>query len=70
MLKLKQIVISRTIWTLAFMILWNGWNATDTKCLNPHIVELVDGVLGLVAMYFRAKPIQVAPITPKVVFDK
>lgn len=59
MLSIGQILKSRTVWITLAGVLFNGWNATNHSALDPHVVGIIDGALGLAAMYFRIAPNQV-----------
>jgi hypothetical protein len=58
MLSVGQILRSRTVWMIVFTVLFNGWQSVNTGMLDPHIVQMINGTLGLLAVYFRVKPAQ------------
>jgi hypothetical protein len=54
---LKKILKSRTVWTVVVMFLING--LTGIRDLIPAVaLPFVDLVLGALAIYFRANPVQ------------
>lgn len=58
MLSWAQIFKSRTVWTLGLAALLNGWNSISGQVSDPHIVNVVNGVLALAALLFRISPVQ------------
>lgn len=43
---------SRQMWTLIFMFVFNGWSAISAS-VDPQIALVINGLLGILAMYFR-----------------
>lgn len=45
-------IYSRTIWTLVFMFVFNGWTAISGE-FDPNIALVVNAILAALAGYFR-----------------
>lgn len=55
--KIIMAVKSRTVWTVVAMVLVNG--ITSIQSMIPaQYLPIVNGVLGLLAVYFRINPQQ------------
>ena len=55
MRKLKVMLLSRTVWTVVVLFLINGF--TGIKSYIPaQWLPLVNGLLGILAIYFRVNP--------------
>ncbi len=57
MIKLKQTLKSRTFWTLVVLFLVNGITAIHGS-IPSSILPLVDGILGILTVYFHINPSQ------------
>jgi hypothetical protein len=57
MKQLLLILKSRTIWTLVFMFVFNGFAAISGQ-LDPQVVTLINVLLTTLAGYFKLTPSQ------------
>jgi len=57
MKKLKQILKSRTFWTIVALFIINGVSAIHSS-IPANLAPIVDGVLGILAVYFHINPSQ------------
>ena len=55
MKQLLLILKSRTIWTLVFMFVFNGFAAISGQ-LDPQVVTLINVLLTTLAGYFKLNP--------------
>lgn len=54
-IKIPKILKSRTVWTVVILFLINGVTAIR-EFFPPNLLPLVDGLLGIATIYFRANP--------------
>lgn len=54
---IQKALTSRTFYTLVFLFIFNGWNAIAGE-VNPQAAIVVNGLLSLVATYFKLNPSQ------------
>lgn len=57
MQKIQQILKSRTVWTLVALFIVNGVSGIHDS-IPVAFLPYVDGVLGLLSMYFHVNPSQ------------
>jgi hypothetical protein len=57
MKQLKTLLGSRTIWTLIFMFVFNGFAAISGQ-LDPQLVTIINALLTTLAGYFKLNPTQ------------
>lgn len=55
--KLLKLMKSRTFWTIVFMFVFNGYQAV-AGFFTPEVNVVVNGVLSLLATYFKISPSQ------------
>jgi len=55
--KIKQIFTSRTVWTLIVLFVVNGVSGIHDS-IPVSLLPFVDGILGLLAIYFKITPSQ------------
>ena len=55
--KIKQIFTSRTVWTLIVLFVVNGVSGIH-DLIPVSLLPFVDGILGVLAVYFKVKPSQ------------
>lgn len=58
MLTFKQIISSKTVWTLVLMAIYNGTTDILPLIHNPQVSKIVNDVLTLLAFIFRIAPKQ------------
>lgn len=56
-MKLSQVLKSRTVWTFIGLFIFNGLQAVQPM-IPQEYVGVINGILALLGIYFRAKPIQ------------
>jgi hypothetical protein len=54
---MMNILKSRTVWAVVLIFVTAGVNAI-TDFLSPGTLEIVQGVLGILAIYFRVNAVQ------------
>ena len=57
MAKLIKLFFSRTVWTIIVMVIINGIPSVESM-IPVSWLPYIDGVLGLLAIYFRINPKQ------------
>ena len=55
--RLKQAVTSRTVWTLVVLFVINGVAGVH-DLIPATLLPFVDGILGLLTVYFKVTPSQ------------
>jgi len=50
-----QFITSRTVWTIVFMLVFN---LIPNLPLNQPLKDLINGIFGIVAVYFKLNPSQ------------
>lgn len=55
--KLNQLFFSRTVWTIFLMFVIGGIEAVKPS-LSPQVFTAIQGVLSVVAIYFKLNPSQ------------
>ncbi len=58
MLTFKQIISSKTVWTLVLMAIYNGTTDILPMIHNPQAAKIVNDALTLLAFIFRIAPKQ------------
>lgn len=48
---------SRTVWVVIFTFILNGFQAIQGS-INPDIYMFINGILGMLAIYFKINPSQ------------
>lgn len=55
--KINKMFFSRTFWTITAMFVFGGLQALE-GVVNPEVFVLVQGILSILATYFKINPSQ------------
>jgi len=55
MTKIAKLFQSRTVWTIVVLFIINGVGGIR-DFIPPNLLPLIDGLLSILAVYFRANP--------------